>query len=302
MKTVTVIIATYNRWPIVCSAIDSVLEQTYRQTDCLVVDDASTDDTAALIKDKYGNKVSVVLLKTNQGQSASRNSGAESCDSDGLCFLDSDDILDHDAIEKRVSLFNENRDDVKVSFGLVRTPRMKRHNLLDHKKRGDKLILEEYLRDNSWCHNSGFLINREIFLSDGMYDKRLRHKEDIELLLRLLYKHPFFYCGAEIGQVRDVCGENRERNNYEKIVRQGSLFSSVVLNNALLEGVIGRSDVQEFICSDIEEELRALYKLGRYAEFRSFYKTAVRDAHILNTRRFFKRFLLSYVKGLFSVL
>ena len=181
MKSVTVIIATYNRWPIVCTAIDSVLEQTYPGTGCLVVDDASTDDTPALIEDRYGSKVSVVVHKANQGQSVSRNSGAEACKSDGICFLDSDDILAHDAVETRVSLFNENRDDVRVSFGLVRTPRMKRHHLLDHKKRGDKLLLEEYLRDNSWCHNSGFLIDRDVFLRDGMYDSRLRHKEDIEL-------------------------------------------------------------------------------------------------------------------------
>lgn len=300
MKSVTVIIATYNRWPIVCSAIDSVLGQTYRETECLVVDDASSDQTATLIKERYGSTVSVVALKANQGQSACRNAGAESCGSDCICFLDSDDLLAHDAVEQRVSLFNESRDDVKVSFGLVRTPRMKRHHLLDHKKRGDKLLFEEYLRQNSWCHNSGFLIDRETFLGDGMYDKRLRHKEDIELLLRLLYKHPFFYCGTEIGQVRDICGENRERNNYEKIVRQGSLFSSVVLNNDLLKGVIGRSDIQEFICSDIEEELRALYKLGRYAEFRSFYKIASKDAQIMNSRRFFKRYLLSYIRGIFS--
>lgn len=298
MKTVTVIIATFNRWPIVCTAIDSVLEQTYPHTACLVVDDASSDDTPALIKDRYGSKVAVVARKANGGQSICRNAGVESSGSDGICFLDSDDVLDRDAVEKRVGLINESNGDVKASFGLVRTPRMKRHPLLDRKKRGDKLLLEEYLRDNSWCHNSSFLIDREIFLNDGMYDGRLRHKEDMELLLRLLYKYPFFFSGTEIGQVRDICGESRERNNYGKIIRQGSLFSSVVLDNPALKGVIGRSEIQEFISHDIEEELRALYKLGRYAEFRSFYKTAVKDGHIQNTRRFLKRYLLTYVRGI----
>lgn len=298
MKTVTVIIATYNRWPIVCTAIDSVLEQTYPHTACLVVDDASGDDTPALIQDRYGGTVSVVARKNNGGQSICRNAGVQACESDAICFLDSDDVLDRDAVEKRATLFHESSVDVKAAFGLVRTPRMKQHPLLDRKQRGDKLVLSEYLQDNSWCHNSGFLIDRDIFLRDGMYDARLRHKEDMELLLRLLYKHPFFFSGAEIGQVRDICGENRERNNYQKIVRQGSLFSSVVLDNPVLQGVIGRSEIQEFICHDIEEELRALYKLGRYAEFRSFYKTAVKDAHIRNTKRFFKRYLLSYVRGI----
>lgn len=301
MQTVTVIIATYNRWPIVCTAIESVLEQTYPHTDCLVVDDASSDDTPALIRDRYGSKVSVVARKTNGGQSACRNAGVEACDSDGICFLDSDDVLDSDAVENRVTLFHESTADIKAAFGLVRTPRMKRHPLLDRKQRGEKLSLAEYLQENGWCHNSGFLIDRNTFLRDGMYDARLRHKEDMELLLRLLYKHPFYFSGAQIGQVRDICGENRERNNYQKIIRQGSLFSSVILENPLLQGVIDQSEIQEFICHDIEEELRALYKLGRYAEFRSFYRTAVKDAQIRNTKRFFKRYLLSFVRGLGNI-
>ncbi len=299
MKTVTVIIPTFNRWPDVCQAIDSVIGQSYQKTRCMVVVDASTDDTVALLESRYGEKISIVSSGANKGQSYCKNLGVESCDSDCVCFLDSDDVLENDAVEQRVSLFNEGGDDVLVSFGFIRVSGDESSSLSREKKRGDKLILEEYLAQSDWCHNNSFLIDREVFLADGMYDTRLRNKEDLELLLRLLSKYPFYYCGTEVGEVRSVCGSNRARHNHERIIEQGSLFSDLILENTLLKSVLGDTEVYKLICSDTEEVLRSLYKLGRYRDYRSSYKKALQKGRIRNTKRFSQRFWLSYVKEFF---
>lgn len=299
MKTVTVIIPTFNRWPDICQAIDSVIGQSYQKTTCMVVDDASTDDTVALLEGMYGDKISVISSSTNKGQSYCKNLGVESCDSDCVCFLDSDDILENDAVEQRVSLFNESGGDVLVSFGFIRVSGAGKSSLSSEKKRGDKLKLEEYLAQSDWCHNNSFLIDRGVFLIDGMYDTRLRNKEDLELLLRLLSKYPFYYCGAEIGEVRSVCGSNRARNNHERIIEQGGLFSDLILENALLEKALGDTAVRKLICSDTEEVLRSLYKLGRYRDYRFSYKRALQNGRIKNIKRFRQRFYLSYVKEFF---
>jgi len=298
MKSVTVIIPTYDRWSLVCSSIDSALNQSYPNTECMVVDDLSTDQTVTLLQNKYGNRIKIVSNKKNRGQAYCRNLGAKLCKSDYICFLDSDDILEYDAIEKRISFFNEKKDDVAVSFGLIRIPGMKEHPLLKKKKHGDTLVLSEYLEHHSWCHNNGFLIDREVFLRDGKYNEKLRNKEDIELLLRLLCKYPFYYCGSEIGEVRDV-SHNRARNNYIKIIEQGSLFSDTLLSNDLLRDNLSDDVIYGFISSDVEEELRALYKLGNYAKYRMLYKQALKDGYINNTKRFVKRYLLSLIKGFF---
>lgn len=297
MKTATVIIPTFNRWPDVCSAIDSCLNQSYQKTKCMIVDDCSTDSTVALLRDKYGSDISIVLNSENKGQSFCRNLGVESCNSDFVCFLDSDDVLAHDAVEQRVSLFNESGEDVRISFGIFRTAGTERNDLLYQKKRGDKLLLEEYINQNTWCNNNGFLIDREVFLTDGMYDTRLRNKEDIELMLRLLSKYPFYFCGTEIGEVRSVCGSNRARNNHEGIVNQEGVFSDIVLSNVALRDALGNATIHKLICSDTEEILRSLYKLGRYCDYRSYYKQALKQGNIRNLRRFSQRFWLSYVKG-----
>lgn len=296
MKKVTVIIPTFNRWPDICLAIDSVLDQTYQGIQCMVVDDASTDSTIESLQKKYGSTISIIENKENKGQSSCRNQGVESCDSDYICFLDSDDVLWPEAVADRMSLFDECDEDVHASFGLFRTSGMGKNDLLYKKKRGEKLLLPEYLEQISWCNNNGFLIDRKIFLSDGMYETRLRNKEDVELLIRLLSKHPFYYCGAEIGEVRDVCGNDRARYDHEGIIEYKTLFSDIVQ----AKGVLDDSAMHRLICSDTEEVLRSLYKLGRYRDYRLAYKQAKKTGNIRNTKRFFQRYMLTYVKGLFG--
>lgn len=300
MKTVTVIIPTFNRWPDICLAVDSVLEQSYQKIKCVVVDDASTDSTVVSLQEKYGNDITVIKNDENRGQSFCRNLGVESCDSDYVCFLDSDDILWPESVTDRVSLFYECDEDIYASFGVFRTSGMGENDLLHKKKRGERLLLPEYLEQISWCNNNGFLIDRKTFLADGMYEVRLRNKEDVDLLIRLLSKYSFYYCGTEIGEVRDVCGSDRARYDHEGIIEYKTLFSDIVQGNGSLDGVLDGLAMHRLICSDTEEVLRSLYKLGRYRDYRLAYKQAKNAGKISNTKRFFQRYMLSYVKGLLS--
>src|SRR5690606_10131644 len=87
MMSVTVVIPTFNRWPQVCTAIDSVLQQSYPATRCMVVDDGSSDDTVQRLEEKYGAAIDLVKNPVNRGQSFCKNLGASSATSDFVCFL-----------------------------------------------------------------------------------------------------------------------------------------------------------------------------------------------------------------------
>ncbi|AOY58136.1 glycosyltransferase family 2 protein [Desulfococcus multivorans] len=298
MKSVTVIIPTFNRWPFICSAVDSVLAQTYTRTHCIIVDDASSDNTAERLREIYAQRIRIVVQKINRGPSACRNIGVEASRSDCICFLDSDDMLEPNAVASRVSLLNERPGEITASFGLLKPVRSTHHPLLREKNRGDELRLSQYLENKSWCHNNGFLIDRDVFLHTGMYNPRLRNKEDIELLIRLLHRHPFRYCGEEIGTVRNVCGEKRARNDYRQIIDQGMLFSSIIADSPVLMTQLSASDLRSFICSDVEEALRALYKSHKYKAFRSFYTKAARMGYIRDKKKFRRRYLAAYLQDI----
>ena len=85
---VTVIIPTYNRSNLLPGAINSVLDQTYKNVEIIVVDDGSTDNTAEIIKQFEGIKY---LYKENGGQGSARNEGLKHSTGDLIASLDSDD-------------------------------------------------------------------------------------------------------------------------------------------------------------------------------------------------------------------
>jgi glycosyltransferase involved in cell wall biosynthesis len=89
LPRVSVIIPTFNRAQFVTEAIDSVLSQSYKDYEIIVVDDGSTDDTKGTLK-RYGEKIKYIYQK-NSGVSAARNTGINEAKGVWVAFLDSDD-------------------------------------------------------------------------------------------------------------------------------------------------------------------------------------------------------------------
>lgn len=99
---VSVIIPTYNRAALLCEAVDSVLRQTYRNIEVVVVDDGSTDDTTAAME-KYGDRIRY-SRRPNAGVNAARNLGLKQSRGEFIAFLDSDDLWAPYKLELQVKL------------------------------------------------------------------------------------------------------------------------------------------------------------------------------------------------------
>lgn len=99
---VSVIIPTYNRAYIIGPTIDSVLAQTYRNFEIIVVDDGSKDDTRAVLE-KYGDQVRY-LYQPNAGLAAARNTGLAAARGEFIAFQDSDDLWLPWKLEVQVSV------------------------------------------------------------------------------------------------------------------------------------------------------------------------------------------------------
>jgi glycosyltransferase involved in cell wall biosynthesis len=96
---VSVIIPTYNRAAIVAQAIDSALAQTHQALQVIVVDDGSSDNTAEMLRTKYGSSISLIS-KPNGGVSTARNTGIDAAAGDYIAYLDSDDLWDKERVER----------------------------------------------------------------------------------------------------------------------------------------------------------------------------------------------------------
>ncbi len=112
-KKVTIIIPVYNIEKYIRNSVESVLAQTYSNLDIILVDDGSTDGCAAIC-DEYASKDNRirVIHKENGGASDARNAGFSLADGDYLYFLDGDDYIKNDAIEKLVNAIDREKADI----------------------------------------------------------------------------------------------------------------------------------------------------------------------------------------------
>ena len=292
---VAVIIPTYNRWPGVCNAIDSILDQRYANVECIVVDDASTDNTIENLEHKYADRITLLSNPQNKGQSYSRNAGVEKASSEYLCFLDSDDIFTPDSIQDRMDIYAADPEFQGVSFGLcVSEERGDRKNLLQKKQAGDSLSISEYLENKSWVRNNSYLIPRSVMKQIGLYNTALYNREDVELFLRLLSQIAFRFSGTVVSLVREQ-GSDRARDDFQRIIRQGDTFYSAIENNKKITSRLSPAELNKLQVFDLIEPLRGLYSTARYAQYRAAYRDITRKKHIDLNKRFRKRYYLSYL-------
>jgi glycosyltransferase involved in cell wall biosynthesis len=219
----TVIIPVYNVKPYLGRCLDSVVNQTYRNLDIILVDDGSTDGSGELCDD-YQKKDSRlwVIHQENKGLSEARNAGLARARGDLLAFVDSDDWLAPDAYTVAVSAHLDTRADISV-FGY--------YKVYEHKKKMEKpdffirpmvltkqdavheLILNDRINNYAWNK----IYNRNIF--DGLSFPPGRIYEDIYIMHKLFLR-------AE--KISVVCARI-----YYYLQRKSSLANSRSLNNEL---------------------------------------------------------------------
>jgi glycosyltransferase involved in cell wall biosynthesis len=97
VPAVSVIIPTHNRWPMIAEAVESVLAQSFRALELIVIDDGSSDGTVDRLQ-KYAASLRLISQE-RRGVAAARNYGVRSAQGRYVAFLDSDDLWLSDKLE-----------------------------------------------------------------------------------------------------------------------------------------------------------------------------------------------------------
>jgi len=186
---ISVVIPVHNRAEPVAHAIDSVLSQTFSDFEVVVVDDASTDGTAAAVKGFADPRVRLVRLKKNGGSNAARNAGIAAAQGDILCFLDSDDLFLPCKLENVAGRFAaEPTLDVLVdSFVRMCSPWAKKP-VVEVRNPDTKTTPEFeqalFTRDLAKA-TSAISVRREAAVRAGAFDLEVKQRQDFDFLIRL---------------------------------------------------------------------------------------------------------------------
>lgn len=169
----TVAISAYNIENYVKRAIDSVLNQTFKNYELLVIDDCSTDSTVEVIKQVVGQNAKILQTKKNSGTAAaSRNIAIENAQGEYLLFLDGDDELySNETLKEIDEHIKENKYDI-IYFGyenVGHTENYYRISTKENSTREARLICDESFSVSSKVWNVEFLRNNNIRFKEGMY-------------------------------------------------------------------------------------------------------------------------------------
>jgi len=230
---ISVIIPTYNRKNTLPRAVESVLNQTYKPVEIIVVDDGSTDGTKEWFSEMY--PLVHYIYQVNSGVSSARNTGINSARGDWIALLDSDDEWLPDKLELQVKLLQNNAElrfchtnEIWIRNG-VRINQMKKHQ-----KYGGNIFKK--CLDICRISPSSSLFHTSVIKDVGLFDESLDVCEDYDLWLRITAKYPVLFLdqplikkfGGHTDQLSRVFGgiEQYRIRSLEKILTSISLTGS----------------------------------------------------------------------------
>jgi glycosyltransferase involved in cell wall biosynthesis len=195
--TVSAVIPAYNIGKLVARAIDSVLAQIHQPDEIIVVDDGSTDDTAAVIQ-SYGSKV-IYIYQENLGLAGARNTGIRAANCDWVAFLDGDDEWLPQHLQSQADLLQANKDLVWScgNFDRCLCNENQRAPHLDPQKAAKLLAQKDYFEDffdafTAYAGPNGdtAIIKRQILHEAGLFHSGMPFAEDIDMWFRIAMRWP----------------------------------------------------------------------------------------------------------------
>jgi glycosyltransferase involved in cell wall biosynthesis len=215
MTQVSVVIPTYNREKFVTLAIDSVLRQSFKDYEIIIVDDGSTDKTKKVLDSYYG-KIKYFYQK-NSGVCGALNTGIHLSQGVWIAILGSDDEwmpeylsyqMEH--AEQNPEIVTHITNTVTIRPGGIRENHFLGTKLLTKFKNNSWIKLETpfytIIKYNPWFVQSA-IIKRDILLSSGLFNPNLTIGEDFDLVARIALRGPF-----GLGKEELVCVYRREES------------------------------------------------------------------------------------------
>ncbi len=201
----SVIVPTYNRADFISEAIKSVLAQTFREFELIIVDDGSTDNTKEVIEPFLSDRRVKYIYQENNERAAARNNGIKNASGEWIAFLDSDDIWLPKHLKECFNRINQINIPVLI-YGLSYIVDVNGTIISKIKnKRIEGYVFEEIIKKgHTGFANSSVCVHKSIFNDVGLLneDRNLSGSEDSELWDRIALQYPFYSTGQYTVKLR----------------------------------------------------------------------------------------------------
>ena len=239
---ISVVMPVWNGEQYLCEAIDSILNQTFKDFEFIILDDGSTDETPSILDEyaKRDSRIRIIPLD-HQGIVIALNQGVDAARADWVARMDCDDISHHNRLEKQWKAIQQAKYTVLCHSGFeyigeiqedLRTPRLVR----------TKSLLKLRLCSQSPIVHPTVMFRKDAFLAVGGYRKEERHAEDFGLWGRLQD------LGTVVGFAESLLKFriHQQSISKQKMEEQASVAKAIALRHC-----------QQFLGLDKDQALRA---------------------------------------------
>lgn len=237
MDLITIVVPVYNVEKYISDCLDSLISQTYKNIEIILVDDGSTDMSGAIC-DRYTTLDAriKVIHKQNEGLGFARNTGLEVAQGKFVTFIDSDDMADADLVEKLVNgLYEENCDTCIGGF-----KRISENGTVSFEEKYDKIVYEgKDVYDKLFARMLGSAPDRHDAVRMSVWN--------VMYSMDVIRKHKIEFPSERIFISEDIIWDSE----YYKYAKKASVISSTAYNYRITPGSLTQKykpDMLEKIC------------------------------------------------------
>jgi glycosyltransferase involved in cell wall biosynthesis len=264
MKLVSIIIPVYNRVQLIGETLDSILNQTYSNWECIIVDDGSTDDTIMVVK-QYEQKDSRIKLYNRpdnyiKGANACRNFGYENCLGDYINWFDSDDIMDPAFIKKKVEILENEQLDFVISQSVNFDDYGQESVIFEKENKGKKINAENFIGNViNWITMDAMVTRKSV--GELRFNEKLQSGQEYNFYSRYLLNKPK-------GKFIYVCLAKRRIHNtsiQQELLKDTIKYKKELLfNEFVLLHDIKREVSEQLIMRSLKRLIRLSYETQKH--------------------------------------
>lgn len=246
---VSVIVPAYNSEKTIQRCMESILSQTYKNIELVIIDDCSKDDTENVIKKQSDARIRYFKNVYNSGVSESRNMGIKKSRGDYVMFVDADDTLRPNAVEKMLSIIREkNIEIVKCCITKIyKNTEVTEQNyelsdraLSFNRKEDRRLLLSIFFEDNATlqCTVPSLMISKEFLDNKGvLFEPQLIMMEDVVFYAELFSRggRIYFFNEPLYNYYQNAESATHSASNCKNIIE------GITITNARLHEILGKN-------------------------------------------------------------
>lgn len=285
MSKITVVVATYNYAHYLPKCLDSILSQTRKVAEILVIDDYSSDNTLKVIK-KYKGKIKYIRHKKNLGNIRTYNHGILEAKGNYILILSADDWLNPTIIEKEATILDKHHQ-VGLVYSQSITVENGKEKLIMPKPAGHtsyigrKKDFSLFLTEGNFVPGNTPLVRKSVYQKVGLWDTNLPCTGDFEMWMRISKYFPLAYIAKPLAYYRIHTRSEHLKKDYFK--KQESEYR-YIFNQYILE----------------DKSLRKLIRnLAHYKYFMGISNQAVLSKDFRKAIKFWSKAVLSLPSSLY---